>query len=281
MDLPDNFKYILSKTSKLFRPGQGNFKAYHYTSLKNFEKILNSKELYLTYYDTLNDPTELKHGSDIFHKLRDKILNRHGLTNDYLKTHAHFLKEVEKDPKLEPFIISFSLKENLLGQWKGYANNGDGVCFEIDIGKLRNNNSLIGKVIYDTSIQTNIIKNILNMFGKKIKQDRNKQDVNARPYQLDLNISLLQGQLMSAILMKHSGWAEEQEVRYLTFVETRSKDVFEVGFKKRIKCSIKLDYITKVMWGPRVSLESIDAFKEKFPEYFNKTFNSKSTIPWR
>ncbi len=116
---------------------------FHYCNLNKFEGILNSKKLWLTPVQTMNDGTEVDHLYNvIFPKVKEKII---------AETPAHLLNNVEtifniveNNAKLHtenmPYCACFSDDGDLLSQWCMYADNGTGISigFDFDYFQIKN-----------------------------------------------------------------------------------------------------------------------------------------------
>lgn len=62
---------FLISFDKKFSAGRQD-KIYHYTKLSALSGILESKTLWLFHYKSLEDENELKHGNNIFKKLKSR-----------------------------------------------------------------------------------------------------------------------------------------------------------------------------------------------------------------
>lgn len=93
---------------------------HHYTSIDTFISILESTNIWATNLKNMNDPNEGALGLD---KLRN-LLRQH--YDSYLGNST---------PDLDCFSVSFSLEDDVLSQWRAYANDGTGVSigFVIDM----------------------------------------------------------------------------------------------------------------------------------------------------
>ena len=93
---------------------------YHYTTATGLQGILQSKVLWATQFDFLNDPTEFLYARDFVKShLRcrgDKIANALGDVDDLGNTAATY----------PHYVTSFCENGDLLSQWRGYSKFNDG-----------------------------------------------------------------------------------------------------------------------------------------------------------
>ena len=109
-----------------FIPEDYQATVYHYCSLSTFMKIVEGKSLWLTSIDKMNDYAE---GNWLTHivselcseKLAAKVGER-DLFNNLIKKIPEYIES-----RL-PYMSCFSEQEDLLSQWRGYAEGGRGVA---------------------------------------------------------------------------------------------------------------------------------------------------------
>lgn len=111
---------------------------YHYCSLGTFLNILGNRTLWLSDIGKSNDSQELKW---LKNECRIRILKAQ---NEYLKLHSddpdntydfdamerinHFAEAVSRIDLYKSWAVCFSEARDTLSQWRGYANDGAGVC---------------------------------------------------------------------------------------------------------------------------------------------------------
>lgn len=129
---------------------------YHYCNVDAFKAIIQNKILWLSSVYNLNDYKEI-------HWIKEKVTNKiQNYTDKYnFKKYTAFEKLYEKKlPNV--YIASFSQGNDLLSQWRAYANDGYGVAigFNTEYFKL---NTLVqtNKVLYDEKEQEKLIEKIL------------------------------------------------------------------------------------------------------------------------
>ena len=108
---------------------------YHYTNDVGLRGILESGRIWLTDIFSLNDPSALRHGlSRVVEILKQKaaigppecklFAKQFGSLDEALHRSAHY------------FVCSFSEAGDDLGQWRAYADNGQGYALGFDTRAL-------------------------------------------------------------------------------------------------------------------------------------------------
>lgn len=107
-------------------------KLCHYTSLEGAIGIISRGDLWLTNSRYSNDDEELNYG----HRLVDTVLDtledeakENVARLDWLRRLRAQLRVTRDD---HVYICCFCQKDNLLSQWRGYAENGGGISLEFD-----------------------------------------------------------------------------------------------------------------------------------------------------
>jgi hypothetical protein len=140
---------------------------YHYTSAAGLKGIIENSQLWASNARYLNDSTEvllgIEHLSDILtsEQRRQVAAKRIALLDtllDWIKTLERVADRV--------YAVCFCEKDDLLGQWRGYANMGGGYCIgfdpkEIDTRRERKLEPRLRKVIYTEDEQLSAIHEIL------------------------------------------------------------------------------------------------------------------------
>jgi hypothetical protein len=149
------------------RSGQ---KLCHYTSLEGAIGIISGGDLWLTNSRYSNDDEELNYG----HRLVDAVLDEletEATANvprlDWLRRLRSQVRNARGD---QVYVCCFCEKDNLLSQWRGYAENGGGISVEFDPngftavagpdcshGLMR-----LWKVFYDREQQRKIIRDCVD-----------------------------------------------------------------------------------------------------------------------
>lgn len=115
---------------------------YHYTTDAGLYGIMQSGRLRVSDVFTMNDPSEIQHGYDIFFEQAQMPLV--GVSDaqdfaDFMRGVISFQKHVVDGPlsALDYFCTSFSTHgADDLSQWRSYGANGRGYCIVFDGSKL-------------------------------------------------------------------------------------------------------------------------------------------------
>ncbi|WCS26539.1 DUF2971 domain-containing protein [Methylobacterium sp. NMS14P] len=216
-----SIKSILSSRSE---------KVYHYTNDYGLEGILKKKELWLTDIFSLNDPTELLHGLDMFRVALAEPPNL-GITrlNDKIKELNELNPAQVLPSSARFFVLSTSWHRNDLGQWRSYADNGRGFALEFDRLELSKHFDTTfpgGKyyaVIYDDA-------DVMSKMGIIAQRAKNiLQNISNGPqrYAIDDAVDMvieesLRAATEIALYYKHSGYKDEQEFRYVNIPDVKT-----------------------------------------------------------
>ncbi|TBW13193.1 DUF2971 domain-containing protein [Azotobacter chroococcum subsp. isscasi] len=147
------------------RSGQ---KLCHYTSLEGAIGIISGRDLWLTNSCFSNDDEEMNYG----YRLVDEILDdlRQVATNDGDGTRVDWLgrlaDRIASSRGDQVYVCCFCEKDNLLSQWRGYAENGGGISIEFDPGGFTPFTGVesphglmrLWKVFYDREQQHKIVR---------------------------------------------------------------------------------------------------------------------------
>lgn len=197
-------------------------KLWHYTTNVGMLGILGTNKLWATHFSYLNDHSEGKYGKAL-------ALN---VLKDYIKENDEFKSLIDRSVEYltitdyDVFVTSFCEKENLLSQWKGYAEHGSGYSLSFDIESLQNKSlKSIGcgvsfnKIIYEKDKQISIVKKTID-FAIKTYHDYKKKINNDSELQRFLYTIAehLSGSLSRLVtIFKHPDFKEECEWRAVYF----------------------------------------------------------------
>ena len=153
---------------------------FHYTSIENLVKIIESQELWLGNYLQLNDTSEIMYGIDFVQSFVKNKFSNHDLW-DKISNKLKFVMT----KRFEIFTASFCLKSNFLPAWRFYGNDAKGAAIgfspelfsEKYVLSSNENEPLVGQVNYGTeklrSIcedYTNIINETYNRYEKELAE---------------------------------------------------------------------------------------------------------------
>lgn len=286
---------------------------FHYTNRKGLEGILDSKCLWATNYNCLNDRSEVVHLKSILKKTLDP---RFSCLIDIL-----YKAILEENPR-PPFICSFTtvepeqshaelvFREGLLSQWRAYGRNGGfNICFdgekikslldkqrEQKMGLYLKSDMFLNSVFYDESdkwfcahlqeLKDWLSVNIETWLCDKGPREIDEQSV--RPFSVGLQLF---SRLM--VLAKNPAFFEEREVRAVVlryddeYIRSKGQSVadnFNISgvHKPHIelfKDSGLVEAIKVITVGPGQSQQAVfDEMRIKYPKIANKFY--KCDIPY-
>lgn len=270
---------------------------YHYTDLNALIGIVSKKELWLTNQYFLNDRDEYKIGirliQDVFLEQKKKYLNN--------KKASIFLNTLDSAIELisrsNVFTISFSEEQDLLSQWRGYANNCKGVSIDfLSLKDFIESGIQLLPCIYDVEEHREYINYIFDstMYILFSTKEENKTDSNnfkdeEKPYRDSINKAgshFIKSGNVACSIIKNSSFKEEKEWRLIEFKDSeiyyRDKSHFILPFIKKEKQNLN-EYINEIM----VCATPEKQLTEKSIRYLldNKSFKdtiiTHSTIPYR
>lgn len=197
---------------------------YHYTDQAGFIGIVESKQLWATKIQYLNDNKEFNLAVDIASEVLEEKLDltsnerEIGVIND-------LVRRISKMGQINICVCSFSEKSDLLSQWRGYANGMSGYSIGFKKNLLEDVASdqkfLLRKCIYDPVQQKKEILKVLDKLIKKHKLNENRTPIIRSstdlrsfftPFVREVNKELS----LIFPLMKHKSFSEEAEWRLIS-----------------------------------------------------------------
>ena len=149
---------------------RGGVKLCHYTSLEGALGIIQGSDLWLSHLRFSNDDEEFLHGLRLVtEELEAQILAAQPDAERVSRIQA-VQALIEKQREQPIYICCFCEHDNLLSQWRGYADNGGGVSIEFDAQGFRQysgEDSPLGltrlwRVVYKDASQRNVVRKALD-----------------------------------------------------------------------------------------------------------------------
>jgi hypothetical protein len=144
-------------------------KLCHYTTLEGALGIIGSGDLWLTNSRYSNDDEELNYGNQLVDNVLDRLENDAKTDVQRLDWLRRLRAQIKEGRQEHVYICCFCERENLLSQWRGYAENGGGLSIEFDPngfmavagpdcphGLMR-----LWKVFYDRAQQEKIVRDAI------------------------------------------------------------------------------------------------------------------------
>ncbi|MBU1216771.1 DUF2971 domain-containing protein [bacterium] len=256
---------------------------YHHTSLQGLMGIINSKSIWASNSDYLNDHSEYSH---LFNLVSDYI-NKNYFDDDYLSPYSFSVqmnrpKYGNKNPQV--FIGSFSESSDLLSQWRGYCPESGGICIGFNRESLERMVKASGyelkKCIYLEEEQNKIVAEVVEksiLEFPKLVEDRSvyvklpDREQWQKANELNEYVSKGEGKVQAdkvvselytsisglAPLIKHTSFKEEVEWRIIcknpnTKTMFREANTYLVPY---IALDIEPDFISEIIIGPNANSE--------------------------
>lgn len=129
---------------------------YHYCNVESFRAIIQNKTLWLSSVYNLNDYKEI-------HWIKEKVLSKlEQYTNRFSFNKFNKFQQLYNNQLPNVYIASFSKGEDLLSQWRAYANDGHGVAIGFNTDYFKQNPLVVtNEVLYDEYMQEELINEIL------------------------------------------------------------------------------------------------------------------------
>jgi hypothetical protein len=159
-----------SYSSDLVQELRGGVKLCHYTTLDGALGIIQGGDLWLSHLRFSNDDEEFLYGL----RLVDEELEAQAIAVPTDVERVARIRAVraliEKQRDQPIFICCFCEHDNLLSQWRGYADNGGGVSIEFDAQGFRRYSgedspfglTRLWRVVYKDESQRNVVRKALD-----------------------------------------------------------------------------------------------------------------------
>lgn len=112
---------------------------WHYTTQRGFLGILHTRELWASHLSYLNDAQEFRYALDLWESALESRLQAGSLSHAMAATVAASFRAAH-GPSSEagPYVISFSMRENDLSQWRAYSGAEVGYALGFDRDRFPN-----------------------------------------------------------------------------------------------------------------------------------------------
>ncbi len=204
---------------------------YHYCGADALRLILSQKRLWATHFGYLNDSGEISRGIEIargvMRELEDKAIDsrsRQFFESIHIQLSEKFARHI--------YLVCFSAAADRLSQWRAYADDGRGYAIGFDFSKLLeraapSGRTVWGQVVYDDAM---FIQSIRDYVSKHAPATGTAIETDDQAF-IEANANLISwGLLHAAVMFKHKGFEEEQEVR-IAFVSNLPSKSDEVPVK--------------------------------------------------
>ncbi|WP_339884758.1 DUF2971 domain-containing protein [Polaribacter vadi] len=192
---------------------------YHYCDELVLNSILTNNEIWLSDINYMNDSTELKWARELFIKiLKD---NKDKFTQEFRFDIINSALSIDK--YLLPLIGCFSMKKDLLSQWRAYANDGNGFSIGFSSKLIYEGLGVnIKTITYNHKEQEKIILNNLIKLFKIWEKDESEFSNSSLKFAVDLNY------------LKNPYFEEEAEVRIVRLIVKKKGKFTDIGGNSKI-----------------------------------------------
>jgi len=257
-------------------------RGYYYCSLSTFFNIVKNRQIYLSDPLKMNDALELKW---CLKKLNEERNSEHKSIFENMKIHAEidfpydeFIEILNSKGQSSIYISCFSKGEDILSQWRAYAEDGKGVSIGFNLDMLGvGDNLLIKEVIYANEEVYDRMKKDVEYVSDTISTVISEHKITSQEEQLKIFLHELIPELAK---YKNPAFKEEKEVRLIycddmkfenvldsrgAFLEKWEPKILEHDFRtigNNITEFVKLDFdpdvIEHICIGPKCSLSIND-----------------------
>lgn len=215
---------------------------YQYSDVRTLREFVKNTEFHANHYKYLNDFNEFKHGLEYAIEYAKSHYDKYNgrFTKRFLERFRHINEDCREwkifpFPKVNVYTRSFSAREDLLSQWRGYGNKYRSVCMGFSKDALEmsvrahNRTCLLRKVIYDRKKQGDLV----NAFMNKCCQvfEKNLDDYIHDSDYFEKKVGGFTTALFQMLLcFKEDCWKEEEEWRVIALDNGSGIDFKENGF---------------------------------------------------
>ncbi len=276
---------------------------YHYTNAAGLLGILQHEQVWLTSIFHMNDPSELAYGIELaLDELRKEAKARN---NRFVTAMAQNLEHVLVHRIGEAFgffVASFSFKQDDLGQWRAYGDNGFGFALGMSARLFHpvekasaapNEKTFVARVVYGEPKIRRRQREVIRKAFDALIGCQGLMNAHTGPRFLEsLATELSVGLLWNSLTSKHLAYSHEEEVRLIivngvhvlrTFIDTRTRGPSLVPFVRVPMPVRQRGSIAKIMIGPSAAVEAEDATHKLFGRFGIRSTGlvQKSDIPYR
>jgi len=218
---------------------------FHYTNDTGLAGIIENGRLWLSDIFALNDPSELRHGLGV---AIDLLKSKATDARPEIATFASMLERFDLDAGIEVvghfFVACFSTDGDDLGQWRAYAENGQGFALGFDTTALENAfTKWKGKpikqhstfhVTYDDNELTRIQMALVDLIDPLIglpRTARARGDA-LHAYMMELLVYHSLEVVRGIMFFKHEAYKNEKEYRFQQLFR-RDKAAPDVKYRRR------------------------------------------------
>lgn len=228
--------FPIRQMTAIFQAGAGNYKgkvAYHYANAAVWPQIVRSKELWLTDYNSLLDPSEGLYGLSVVYK---RVLFDKGfpdvIKNDKIcEIFKYWLVAALKSSQF--YVCSLCLAPDDIGLWRSYSGEGGaslGIAIDHVINYSNTRNGLrVEPVEYNPYQQWINVKGLVSELVELITSRGEEAFTDPMPSATATRLAY------AAMLMKNPCYAQEREIRIISDREIIGRHYRNLRKSKRVR----------------------------------------------
>jgi hypothetical protein len=226
---------FFKRTAGLWRERATPSEVFHYTTLEGFLGIIRSRHIHASQIAYLNDAAEMSYGRDLLAQVikAQGYLEKGYRDNDATTLVSLLGKYAERARTAEIFTFSLCANDNLLSQWRAYADRGAGIAIGFQTENLATSirpATSFHPALYEPQMQRELIHCMIEAFAAQFHVSKNKHDPQKLLARLVMNLH--SGLEFFFPTLKHPDFNEEREWRLIHARwgdEEESKRNFKVG----------------------------------------------------
>jgi hypothetical protein len=173
---------------------------YHYCSPHAFTEIIRTRTMWHSAYYTLNDLSERSWAYSVFDYTLNKIKD---VVGDKFADTVRAIVNMALEPSLT-MISSYSLDADVLGQWRAYADNGQGFAIGFNANQIEMPAKPL-RVLYDEDAQMEELLGNLRHIHQYEKSNGFRFDKAFQDHIFNIGLDLA--------AYKHPSFSAEKEIR--------------------------------------------------------------------
>lgn len=247
---------------------------YHYTSQAGLLGITSTRKIWATNMAYLNDISEYDYGMNIIRAAVER--RREQASNE----DRGFFDEIANtfEAKAHNFLVtSLTQEEDLLSQWRGYTDNGNGFCIGFDAGALKartqtgDTDMMLVRCVYEPARQQELAERLVDYEFTKWKKEHAQGDKSTIgsiwESFLGVSFDFYFAAIALAVSFKNAAFYQEREWRLVTYMDkaNQARIRFRAG-KSMVTPYTEVDLSSAKSTEPAVGLKSIIVGPCPFPD---------------
>lgn len=198
---------------------------YHYTSVSSLMGMAQSKCLWASNINYMNDAKEMVQACEILERVIHCKMDNENFSDEESKFLFQFISWVNacKHTTYNIFVFSLTEEPSLLSQWRSYTPHGKGVSIGFNAQVLNNiikkYDLKIAQCFYQREEQEYVLSNLVEKLLFTFREDLPKINIsNSHPSQCyNSYLETFRGKVLQVLsIIKHEAFREEREWRLVS-----------------------------------------------------------------